>query len=200
MQETRTGRAKARAGKKKKSRLPFVLALIGVVIIGAVLYIAQRKPPLDYVDTISHYASEYDLDPYLVAAVIDTESGFRADAVSRVGARGLMQIMPDTAEWIAKKIGPENFTADQLFDPDVNIRYGCWYLRFLFDRFQSRDLVAAAYNAGHGRVNDWLEDESITDDSGNLVNIPYEETSKYVEKIAKTQAKYEKDYPEVFHS
>lgn len=200
MQQTRTERARARVGKQRKSRLPLVLALVGIAIIVGVLYVTQRKPPLEYVDQISQYASEYDLDPYLVAAVIDTESGFRADAVSRVGARGLMQIMPDTAEWIAQKIGQENFTADQLFNPDLNIRYGCWYLRFLFDRFHNTELVAAAYNAGHGRVNDWLQDESITDDSGNLVNIPYEETSQYVEKIARTQAKYEKDYPEVFHS
>lgn len=185
--------------KKRRWILPvLILSAVLVVIGAAVILPAMSAPPLEYTAQIQRYSSEFGLDPYMVSAVIDVESGFDPDAVSHAGACGLMQIMPETGEWIAGKLGVDNFRKDMLFDPDTNIQFGCWYLRFLSDRFSgSPDLIAAAYNAGHNRVSDWLEDETISE-QGELKNIPYAETSQYVKKIADAIKKYEDHYPDAF--
>ncbi len=136
----------------------------------------KRTYRLDYTEYASPSTrEEYKLDPYLIASIIHCESGNRPDAVSPDGALGLMQIMPTTGEWIAGKLQVENFHTDMLFEPSVNIRFGCWYLRFLMDRYdQDRQLAVAAYNAGHGTVDKWLEDPGVSAE-GRLVEIPYPE-------------------------
>lgn len=153
----------------------------------------KRAYPLLYEDIIKKYAKEYSLDPYLLAAIIKTESGFREDAVSRVGALGLMQLMPSTAEWISGKVG-EDYREDMLTDPDTNIRYGCWYLRFLTDRFgDDLPAVLAAYNAGHNKVSEWLRDDAISP-GGTLGEIPYPEAKQYVERVYHAVEKYKQLY------
>jgi len=190
---------------KKKSKGPvvaLVMLLIAGVIVAAVLVfdfdLGKNSYPLEYKELIAKYSDEYGLDPYYVCAVIRTESDFDPKAVSRAGARGLMQIMPDTGGWIAGKLSEESYNEDDLFDPDTNIRYGCWYLSFLNERFGGNmQLVAAAYNAGHNRVSDWLNDSNVSDGS-ELKDIPFSETEKYVKKIDKAYEKYKKYYQDEF--
>jgi len=107
---------------------------------------------------------------------------------------GLMQIMPDTGAWIAGKIDMTNYNEEMLKNADVNIRLGCWYLRYLTDRFGGvRNHVLAAYNAGPGNLKKWLENDDYSRD-GVLVNIPFQETSSYVERVERAYEKYKKLY------
>lgn len=155
--------------------------------------------PTGHVDTVKVCASEYSLDPYLVLAVIRCESSFQSDAVSGAGAVGLMQIMPDTGTWIAHKLGMDDvYAPDMLYDPEMNIRFGCWFLRFLTDRFHGERVpILAAYNAGHGRVEKWLADPLYAPDR-KLINIPFPETARYVEKVQAAYDAYRSLYPELF--
>ena len=118
--------------------------------------------PLRHEDIIRQQAADKDLDPAFIAGVIFAESHFR-DRTSHAGAKGLMQLMPDTAEFIAQKSGGTAFELDDLATPQVNIAYGSWYLRYLLDRYDgSEPLALAAYNAGHGTVDGWLADAAAS--------------------------------------
>lgn len=167
--------------KKAVTILLIVLIVLMLIVVGGYLLI-QARYPMEYRELIWTAAEKYDLDPYLVCAVIWTESRFDADSVSSAGAVGLMQLMPETAQWIAQKldgeVDPENLT-----DPQTNIELGCWYLSFLRERFHDRDEIAAAYNAGHNRVNQWLSDGELSQDGRELDDIPFEETRNYVERV-----------------
>lgn len=191
------------ARTRRKRKKGWLVLLVIITCAAAVLWIAvprleQQTYPLKYEHQIALNADLYGIDPYLVAAVIRTESGFDPQAVSSAGARGLMQLMPETGQWIASKLDVSEYTDDLLFQPDINIQFGCWYLSFLEDRFDGKhDLVAAAYNAGHNRVSEWLGDESISTE-GELTNIPYRETSKYVARVSDAEQKYKKYYPHAF--
>lgn len=144
-------------------------------------------------DLIEHYAALYNLDPAFVTAIIRNESSFRTDAVSSVGARGLMQMMPDTAEWISGKLDvPYDF--DRLFEAETAIRYGCWYLGYLADLFGGDTvLVCAAYHAGQGEVLGWLGDSGISPDgvSVPIQNIPITNTRTYAERVTKAYGVYD---------
>lgn len=176
-----------------------VLALACVALYYAFVYprmIDEATYPLLYTEEISAYASEYGLEPARVAAVIFCESSFRPEAVSSVGARGLMQIMPETGEWIAEKLGEQaTYTHDLLFDPDLNIRYGCWFLNYLQNRFGG-DLVkeTAAYHAGGTRVSEWLDNEEYSPDGVTLAYIPFDSTRKYVDKVQIVLEKYKERF------
>ena len=124
----------------------------------------------------------FSVTPSLVHAVIKVESGYRADAVSRAGAIGLMQLMPSTAEWCAKKVGAEFEKAD-LFDPKCNITLGVYYLSYLLNRFNDEETVIAAYNAGEGNVMLWKAQK--------LTEIPFPETRRYVERVINAQRIYQ---------
>ncbi len=174
-----------------------VLLLLTVIIfgfrVGRELYYIQRYPLL-YKDSIETSAKTYDLDPYMVASVIWVESKFNANAVSGKGAIGLMQIMPDTGEWIAGKLGDADFSADDLETPEVSIRYGCWYLNYLDERFSGdTTLMLAAYNGGPGRVEEWLADEQFNE-NGQLVNIPFGETDDFIKRVENTYEIYQEFY------
>lgn len=201
-QQRNKQKGRSKPSKKKHTRGIFfaavliILALVIALMLGREL--EKRTYRLDYPNTVAEYAEEYELDPYLVAAMIHCESGNRTDAVSPDGALGLMQIMPKTGEWIAGKLQIEDFHTDLLFEPTVNIRFGCWYLRFLMDRYdQDRQLAVAAYNAGHGTVDKWIDDPKVSA-GGNLVDIPYPETKTYVEKVQRAYEKYESLYKNAF--
>ena len=148
---------------------------------------------------IKQYADKYELDPYLVQSIIRCESSNKPDAVSKVGAIGLMQIMPDTGEWIGHKIDPElAYSLDMLTDPAINIEYGCWYLKFLSDRFDGNRMeIVAAYNAGHGSVKDWLKDPRFSE-NGTLTTIPFEDTAKYYDNVMLAYQNYTTLYPDLF--
>lgn len=147
--------------------------------------------PLTYRDEINRYSEIYDLDPFLVAAMIKVESGYNKDAVSNKEAKGLMQIGPSTGQWAAEVLGIENYNSEILFDPEINIRFGSWYIRQLKGEFHDNiDLVLAAYNAGSGNVTNWLMDERYSIDGENLSHIPFEETRNYVDKVNFNQRAY----------
>lgn len=194
-----------RAVKRGILILTALIAVTAAVFAGLVLRDRAarerllREYPVAYVDTIAHYADEYDLDPFLVLAVMRAESSFKSDAVSSAGAVGLMQIMPDTGAWIAHKLDMDDvYEESMLFEPDYSVRFGCWFLRFLTDRFDGvcRHIVAA-YNAGHGSVEKWLADPAYAVD-GLLVNIPFPETARYVEKVETAYEAYRTLYPDLF--
>lgn len=160
----------------------YVFLTVVLLLAGMTYYVISSYYPLDYKDMIVSCAQEYDLDPNLVCAVIATESRFSPEANSSRGAVGLMQIMPETGEWIAQKLKLEDYSQESLVDPETNIRMGTWYLHFLSERFEG-DAVIAAYNAGHGSVESWLGDAQYSSDGKILETIPYEETRDYVKKV-----------------
>lgn len=169
--------------------LAAIAAVIGVLFLRD--FLLRKQFPLEHEDLIIKYSEEYSLDPYFVAALIDTESDFIETAVSEDGAQGLMQIMPETAEWIAQKLDIKEYS---MLDPETNIRFGCWYLNFLQEKFSGKEqLMMAAYNAGHNKVNEWLS-KGYSKDGSTLDEIPYAETKNYVNKVSRAYEQYKKLY------
>ena len=140
-------------------------------------------------------AREFDVSLPLVLAVIRTESDFHPDAVSSVGARGLMQLMPETFLFLRDEILCEELADSAIDTPAVNIRYGTCYLAYLFQKFNRLETVLAAYNAGEGRVDDWLEDPQLSDGT-RLTVIPFPETEAYVKKATEAYHTYARKYKE----
>lgn len=162
---------------RKKVLIIFVLSCVILFFVSIIFYFVIR--PQKYKNYALSYAEEYDLDLALVYSVIKVESNFKKDAVSRSGALGLMQILPNTAKWIAEELGVE-YGRDIMFDAGINIRFGCFYLRYLFDKFNNKDIVICAYNAGEGKVQDWIENGKL-----NVDKIDYQETKNYLAKVNK---------------
>lgn len=181
---------RVRRNKKRRACLSFFKLILFFLLIGAIIFaffgsdiwrnVQEWRHPLRYEEYIYHYSAKHDLDPYLVMAVIRAESSFASQAVSPVGARGLMQLMPNTESWLAERLGLEQTDA---FNPAHNIRLGTYYLSMLLDMFGTLDTALAAYNAGMGNVGRWLEDPRYSDDGFNLHTIPFEETRNYVARV-----------------
>lgn len=168
----------------KRTRKNILIIVIAVIIIVNFKVILKSFFPLEYEKSIIEYSEMYNVDPNLVAAVINTESKFVVDASSSKGAIGLMQIMPDTGKWIAEKLEISNFNEEIIADPEINIRMGTWYLKKLSEDFNGDYiLVLAAYNGGPGNVTKWLEDEKYSSDGKKLHKIPFKETKSYVQKV-----------------
>ena len=167
--------------------------IMGLGILMAVLYVGICILfPLENIDLIEKYSYEYDLEPSMVCAVINVESRFNAGAKSSKGASGLMQIMQKTADWAAEEMKLENYSYDNILEPELNIRIGCWYLHRLVRQYDGNiELVMAAYNAGSGNVSNWLYDEKYSSDGKSLSKIPYAETEAYVKKINTNKKVYE---------
>ncbi len=180
---------------KKKSILIWILSLVVLAVLAFVLVgeIQKYFYPREYSESVARYSFEFDVPEPLIYAVIRTESNFNPNAESSAGACGLMQIMPDTFDWLADRLD-ETPNDGQVFDPDTNIRYGVSYLRFLYDRFGSWETAVAAYNAGHGRVGDWLLDARFSIDGKSLSDIPLLETKNYVNQVAESRDIYENLY------
>ncbi len=175
--------------------------ILGILVVAALVAtlwervddaFLRKTHPQKYAESVEKYAAEYDVPESVVYAVIKTESGFTPDAVSLKGAIGLMQITPDTFDWLCSKTGDEA-NALLLYEPDTNIRYGTYFLSLLHNEYKAWDTVYAAYNAGRGRVNSWLASEEYNN-NGRLKNIPYEETASYVKKVEKAQSVYARLY------
>ncbi|MCW3490420.1 lytic transglycosylase domain-containing protein [Dethiobacter alkaliphilus] len=178
-------------------RLLFVI-LVFLLLIAAVMRTPQFRRlsyPYAYREIIEEYAAEYRVDPLLVAAVIREESKFNADAVSRKGALGLMQLMPSTAQWIAPQVGIINLTDEMLLDPEINIQLGTWYLANLFKEFDGRhELVIASYNAGRGKVASWLRDDVWTGRYEDREQIPFGETRIFLQRVIGSYRNYQELY------
>lgn len=145
-------------------------------------------------DHIEKYAAQYNLQPAFVMAIIRNESSFRTNAESSVGARGLMQMMPDTAEWIAGKLDDHSYTFDRMWDAETNIRYGCWYLGYLTRLFHGdAELVSAAYHAGQTTVTQWLSDRTKSADgiSLDLDKLSDGPTKQYIGRVTQTYGIYQ---------
>jgi len=153
-----------------RSFVGFIYAF-GLLIIG--LIGLRILFPLDYREEILAWSASYNLEPAWVASLIRNESRFRPQATSPAGAIGLMQIMPETGEWIAEQLQLDNYSTDSLRDGALNIALGTWYLRHLLDRFVHVDAALMAYNAGPTNVERW---------GGNL-NLAFPETQQYVRRI-----------------
>jgi soluble lytic murein transglycosylase len=151
--------------------------------------------PLRHDDIIRQQAAADHLDPALIAAVIDTESHFR-DQTSAAGARGLMQITPDTATYIEHLSGGTTFTLADLSTPQVNISYGAYYLRYLINRYGGNERLAlAAYNAGDANVDRWLAQARAAGHLLTLADIPFAETRAYVQTVESAKTAYRRAYP-----
>lgn len=157
----------------------------------------RAQHPLYYADTITAYADAQELDPALVAAVILCESSYDPKAESRLGARGLMQLMPDTAEWVAHKLGEDSadYSFDNLYDPQTNIRFGTWYLGYLSRRFNGdATKIVCAYHAGQGNVDSWLKNPQYSSDGVTLDVIPTQDTATYASRVLRARDIYRKYY------
>jgi soluble lytic murein transglycosylase len=170
-------------------RLALVALLLVAAVVGVVAWVVTAEPdwyqraryPLRYEAIVRGHARNYDLSPTLLAAVIYTESKFDASARSSAGAVGLMQLLPETARGIATRTGGTHFVVDDLLDPEINVRYGSWYLRHLIDRYDDIPTALAAYHAGQGNVDTWRRE-------GLGIQVP--ETRAYVERVLDAQRVY----------
>ncbi|HHX26464.1 MAG TPA: lytic transglycosylase domain-containing protein [Firmicutes bacterium] len=155
----------------------------------------RRVYPIHYKDVITQYSLEHDVDPFLITAVIRVESRFRPQALSAKGARGLMQVMPDTGNWIAGELGIEEFDPEMLYDPITNLNVGTWYLAFLLREYGGDPVrTLAAYNAGRGNVSKWIEERRWSGGEGDVNSIPFLETREYVKKVLHLYRKYHEVY------
>lgn len=151
--------------------------------------------PLQYDYMVRQYSYEDGVSPALVAAVILVESKFNEDAFSHRGASGLMQIMPETGEWIAGEMGIENFTPDQLTNVQTNIKMGTWYLAYLLHEYDGNKVLAlAAYNAGRGHVDSWMEEYGWEKNFSEIEKIPFTETREYVKIVLLNEQQYKHLY------
>jgi len=174
-------------------RRVFGIVAVAVGVIVAVAVLQGSKPgwwerlwyPLEYKQIVRGHARNYDLDPALLAAVIYQESKFKADAKSSSGAIGLMQLLPDTAEGIALHTGGSRFEVSDLYDPEINVRYGSWYLRHLLQKYHDERTALAAYNAGQDNVDRWLA-------AGG--EIAFAETRHYVDRVEELKGIYRRAY------
>ncbi|MFA7468015.1 MAG: lytic transglycosylase domain-containing protein [Desulfotomaculaceae bacterium] len=171
----------------RRYRINIFRVLLLILIVTAVFNydtILKQFYPMPYNSAIIQHSANAGIDPYLLTAIMKTESNFNPKAVSPKGARGLMQIMPDTGEWIARQNGIAPFHPDLLFDPDTCIGMGAWYIADLQQEFNgNRIMVLAAYNGGRGNVRNWVKENKISGNIRDIDNIPFTETRNFVSKV-----------------
>ncbi len=203
-QESEVKKNEQKGRKKKKMKLwkkilmliVALLVLVNALFFGAIYY-GGNNYPINYIEEIQKYSDEYGVDPKVVLAIMRVESNFKSDATSKVNAKGLMQILPDTAKHIAKLMQVDVNSLD-LNDPETNIKIGTYYIKYLTQNFSNMDTVYAAYNGGIGSVNTWLKDAKYSNDGVTLYNIPSSETKHYVYKVNKALKAYEILYGKEF--
>ncbi len=195
--------AKGARRRKKQAVPPFAWVILffllaALLALGGKVYqkAIDLSYPLEYTEQVEQWAAEYEVDPLLVYSFIRTESGFDADAQSNVDARGLMQITSDTFDWIKSKIAPdEDLVFDDLYDPEVNIRFGVYYISRCLARYEGDvATAAAAYHSGWGTVDGLLEQQEYSANGLTLDVFPYNQMKNYVSKIAACYQKYNELY------
>ena len=199
-----SGGARPRRSRGSVARRRFAVGLAVILGIAVAVVLAARGPvedavreitlPLRHEDVIRQQARDKDLDPALIAAVIYQESKFE-DRTSEAGARGVMQILPSTADYIARKSGGTEFVQGDLADPQINISYGSWYLRYLLEHYGGNERLAiAAYNAGETNVDKWVAGAGGADEFDKDEDIPFAETRAYVASVEEKKREYRKNY------
>jgi soluble lytic murein transglycosylase len=192
----------SRNRRRRTGALGLVITVVGAILVIALIalgYIMLIKSkyahyPVLYQGEIIAAADANLVPAPYVAAIIMAEFSYNPEAVSSVGAMGLMQIMPETGQWIAGKLG-ETYDQSAMFDPVTSIRYGTWYLGFLLERYDGDITCAtAAYHAGQGTVDGWLADPAYSLDGKTLTGIGYDSTAKYVKRVLKLYDYYQKAY------
>jgi len=195
-------RRRASGARALRRRLGFLAAVAAAAVAVAAAIapwadkaVQEVKLPLRHDDIIRQQASDKGLDASLIAGVIYTESRFR-DQTSNAGAKGLMQLMPRTADYIAQKSGGTAFEQGDLATPQVNIAYGSWYLRYLLHKYGGREILAlAAYNAGEGKVDEWVAGASARGERFRVAqHIPFPETRRYVQQVLDARIRYRRTY------
>ena len=179
-----------------KKVLIFISIIISILVAASIESKGIKKLiyPKKYSVYVEKYSKEYNLEENLVYSVIKAESKFKKDVISRKGAKGLMQISDITKNWEIEELDlKENI---DIFDPETNIKIGCWYINKLYKQFGDMDLVIAAYNGGSGNVNQWLGNNDYSKDGKKLHNIPFPETSNYVVKVRNNYENYNMLYNE----
>ena len=202
----RRGPGKAARARRRKLLRRRLFLLAGTLAAAALVTLTIVRPfadkavkevslPLRHEDIIRQQAADKSLDPSLIAGVIYVESHFR-DQTSIAGAKGLMQILPSTADYIARKSGGTRFQQGDLASPQINIAYGSWYLRYLLQHYHGNELLAlAAYNAGEGKVDGWYRDAIMRgEDFEVTTHIPFPETRNYVARVLDARDRYRKAY------
>ena len=198
----RRGRGSARRralARRRRVGWGLGLTVLGVILLVVLMPTLRRAMnefglPLQYQDIIRQQAAAKHLDPALVAAVIDAETKF-VPRTSAAGAEGLMQIEPQTAEFLARRSGAQTFTVSDLGTPQVNITYGCYYLRYLLDEYGGNvSLALAAYNGGETNVNRWLAEARADSHVFVVSDIPFSETRDYVIRVQSLQREYRRRY------
>lgn len=198
---TRRAAIARRAAARRRRRAVFGFGALLVIVIGVVVAMPVFRRavnefglPLQYQDVIRQQAAAKHLDPALVAAVIYAETKFDPQT-SSAGAEGLMQILPQTAEFLARRSGATTFTTADLAKPSVNIAYGSYYLRYLLDEYGGSTMVAlAAYNGGEANVSRWLAQARTQGRAFTISDIPFPETRAYVQKVLQKQRDYRRTY------
>ncbi|MCP1306121.1 lytic transglycosylase domain-containing protein [Paenibacillus tyrfis] len=182
---------------RKKRVFALLLLTFVIFLFLSSTYVGRMLYPIRYEQEIRQNAAKYDLDPFLVAAVIRVESNYLTETESKKGAYGMMQLMPDTANWIIDKARFNEEFKTRLNDPAVSIELGSWYLNWLFKQFNgNRIAVLAGYNAGHGKVSRWLQENEWDGTLQNADRIPYGETRHYIQRVMYYYNKYVKLYGE----
>ncbi len=166
-----------------------LLILTGLALV--LRYHFSEDGPQKYHGIVYRYATEYRLDPTLVMAVIRVESNFDPHARSKANAIGLMQITEETLKWAILREGKSAaYTAEDLYKPEINIKYGCLILSLLSEELKDQNTILAAYNAGRGNALKWLKDRRYSPDGITLTATPYKETNQYIKKVQKYYKQY----------
>ena len=181
--------------RKNTKKLLIILMTIILIIILVVICVNKLMIKIlykkEYSECVSKYAQMYNVDENLIYSIIKVESNFDANAISSQNAQGLMQLMYATAEEVARKNNIE-LTEENILEPDINIKLGTIYLSTLLEKYECIEVALAAYNAGSGNVDKWIENGIIKEDGSDIENIPFKETNNYVRKIIRDYEIYKK--------
>lgn len=178
-----------------------VIIVITIVIVAFILGILSVKTfvlPVKYKEQVLTYSQKYNVDPYLVLAVINAESKFDKDATSNKDAKGLMQVTDATAQEVNEITNSTEFLTDEnIYDEDINIEIGCQYLASLIDRYNGNYYLAiCAYNAGIGNVNKWIDENKVSATLDTTdIELPFAETTNYLKKVIANYKNYKLVYP-----
>lgn len=180
----------------KKAKILLLIVIVILFVILSINPILKKIYKIDYKEYVEKYSEEYGVDKYLIYAIIKAESNFNEGALSNKGACGLMQLMDKTAREVAENTIMQYESGVTLYNPEKNIMLGVSYYSNLKEQYKVESIALAAYNAGSGNVNKWIQEGIIKKDGSDIENIPYKETNMYVRKILKNYEIYKKLYKE----